>query len=140
MSDAALHRKQTYRRGLIAEYGLAWLLPRIVGVTHAADILLTGRVLRSQEMLRMGVLNDVFEAENFLERVLEIARSMATNVSPAAAAVSTLGKSRALSAPPTAPGRAKYWSLHSTKSLAVQPPAASPTKPSTKASPKNRLL
>jgi enoyl-CoA hydratase/carnithine racemase len=78
----------TPRLGLPAEYGLAWLLPRIVGATHAADILLTGRILRSEEMQRMGFLNDVFERDGFLDRVLEIARSIAATVSPAAAAVS----------------------------------------------------
>ncbi|MES1975610.1 MAG: enoyl-CoA hydratase-related protein [Pseudomonadota bacterium] len=78
----------TPRLGLPAEYGLAWLLPRIVGVTHAADILLTGRIIPSEDMMRMGFLNDVFPVEGFLDRVLEIARSMATTVSPAAAAVS----------------------------------------------------
>ena len=78
----------TPRLGLPAEYGLAWLLPRIVGLSHAADILLTGRVFPAEDMKRMGFLNDVFEAEGFLDRVLEIARTIASTVSPAAAAVS----------------------------------------------------
>lgn len=75
------------RLGLPAEYGLSWVLPRLIGLTASTDILLTGRVLRSEDMLRYGFLNDVFEAdETFLERVHEIADSMASQVSPAAAA------------------------------------------------------
>ncbi|MDX3898938.1 MAG: enoyl-CoA hydratase-related protein [Sphingobium sp.] len=86
--EGAKMTTSTPRLGLPAEYGLAWLLPRIVGVTNAADILLTGRIIVAEDMRRMGFLNDVFPTEGFLDRVLEIARSIATTVSPAAAAVS----------------------------------------------------
>lgn len=78
----------TPRLGLPAEYGLSWLLPRMVGVTYAAEILLTGRIFTSEEMQQMGFLNGVFEREGFLEKVLGIARNMAATVSPVAAAVS----------------------------------------------------
>ena len=73
------------RLGLPAEYGLGWLLPRLVGVTHAADILLTGRVFSAEEALRMGFVNAVFAPDEFDARVDEIARSMARTVSPQAA-------------------------------------------------------
>lgn len=73
------------RIGLPAEYGLAWLLPRIVGITHAADILLTGRVFTAEEALQMGFLNGVFAADEFDAKIDEIARSMARTVSPEAA-------------------------------------------------------
>lgn len=73
------------RLGLPAEYGLGWLLPRLVGVTHAADILLTGRIFTSEEALQMGFLNGVFAEEAFDGRVAAIARSIATTVSPQAA-------------------------------------------------------
>jgi enoyl-CoA hydratase/carnithine racemase len=75
----------TARLGLPAEYGLAWLLPRLVGVTHAADILLTGRIFTSEEALAMGFLNAVFAREEFDERVMAIARSVAQTVSPRSA-------------------------------------------------------
>jgi enoyl-CoA hydratase/carnithine racemase len=77
----------TPRLGLPAEYGLAWLLPRIMGVTNAAEVILTGRIFTSEEMKQMGFLNGVFEQEGFLEKVLGIARNMAKTVSPVAAAV-----------------------------------------------------
>jgi enoyl-CoA hydratase/carnithine racemase len=75
------------RIGLPAEYGLGWLLPRLVGVTHAADILLTGRIFSAEEALHMGFLNGVFAEEEFDARIADIARSMAKTVSPRAALV-----------------------------------------------------
>ncbi|WKN60840.1 enoyl-CoA hydratase-related protein [Rhodococcus opacus] len=75
------------RLGLPAEYGLAWVLPRLIGLTAASDILLTGRVLTSEQLHTYGYLNDVFPSgEDFLERVRETANHIAEQVSPAAAA------------------------------------------------------
>jgi enoyl-CoA hydratase/carnithine racemase len=74
----------TPRLGLPSEYGLSWILPRIVGTTHAADILFTGRVVTAEELLHMGFLNGVHPAgEDFLGTVYETARMIATEVSPA---------------------------------------------------------
>jgi enoyl-CoA hydratase/carnithine racemase len=75
------------RLGLPAEYGLSWILPRIVGLTHAADLLITGRVVLSEELLEMGYLNGVFPRDQFMDRVREIASSIASGVSPAAATI-----------------------------------------------------
>jgi enoyl-CoA hydratase/carnithine racemase len=76
------------RLGLPAEYGIAWILPRLVGVTHAADILLTGRIVLAEELLRMGYLNGVFpRGPEFLPAVYQIASSIATGVSPASTAI-----------------------------------------------------
>jgi len=73
------------RIGLPAEYGLGWILPRLMGVTHAADVLLTGRIFTAEEAQKMNFLNGVFSAEEFDERIAEIARNMARTVSPQAA-------------------------------------------------------
>jgi enoyl-CoA hydratase/carnithine racemase len=70
------------RRGLIAEYGLAWLLPRLIGHAHALDLLLSGRVVGAQEGLRMGLVNQVFPDETFIESVYAYAGELATAVSP----------------------------------------------------------
>lgn len=75
------------RIGLPAEYGLSWLLPRIVGLTHAVDLLVTGRIVLAEEAYRMGFLNDVFAPEQFQARVAEIARTLASSLSPLATAV-----------------------------------------------------
>jgi enoyl-CoA hydratase/carnithine racemase len=73
------------RLGLPAEYGMAWLLPRLMGMTHAADVLLTGRIFLAEEARAMGFLNDVFAPEEFEARVAAVARSIARTVSPRAA-------------------------------------------------------
>ncbi len=72
------------RLGLPAEYGLAWILPRQIGVTQAADVLMTGRTILAQEAKEMGFLNNVYPEDEFLDRVMETARYMAEQVSPMA--------------------------------------------------------
>jgi enoyl-CoA hydratase/carnithine racemase len=70
------------RRGLIAEYGLAWLLPKVIGHANALDVLLSARMFPAQEALRMGLVNRVFPPEKFMERVYEYAGELAESVSP----------------------------------------------------------
>lgn len=70
------------KRGLIVEYGGAWLLPRITGVTNAMDILLSGRVFDGEEAQRLGVVSRILPSEGFLDSALDIAREMANNNSP----------------------------------------------------------
>jgi len=70
------------RRGLIAEYGIAWLLPRLIGHAHSLDLLLSARVIDAPEALRMGVVNQVFADETFMDSVYAYAGELATGVSP----------------------------------------------------------
>jgi len=70
------------KRGLVAEYGLAWMLPRIVGLTAATDWLMTSRMVDSAEALRTGLVNRVLPDEGFLAAAQDFARSIATSVSP----------------------------------------------------------
>lgn len=72
------------RRGLIAEMGMSWLLPRVVGAGHAAELLLSGRVVRSPEAERMGLVNRVLPTETVIEETLAFARTMAAACSPRA--------------------------------------------------------
>lgn len=81
-SDAARFSTAFARRGLIAEYGMAWMLPRLVGLPNALDLLLSARMIDAAEALRMGLVNQVFPNDIFLEKVGENARDMASNVSP----------------------------------------------------------
>jgi enoyl-CoA hydratase/carnithine racemase len=81
-SDEAKFGSAFARRGLIAEYGLAWLLPRIVGHANAMDILLSARIFGAQEALRMGLVNQVFPAATFAESVAAYAKELAAQVSP----------------------------------------------------------
>jgi enoyl-CoA hydratase/carnithine racemase len=67
----------TPKLGLPAEYGLSWILPRLVGVTHSADILLTGRVILAEEMADWGFFNAVVPADRFEAQVAFYARALA---------------------------------------------------------------
>jgi enoyl-CoA hydratase/carnithine racemase len=70
------------RRGLIAEYGVSWTLPRLVGQSIALDLLMSGRVFQSDEAKQLGVVNDVFAPEQLMEHTLAYAHELATKVSP----------------------------------------------------------
>jgi enoyl-CoA hydratase/carnithine racemase len=81
-SDAARLSTTFARRGLIAEYGMAWMLPRLVGLPNALDLLLSARTVDAAEALRMGLVNQVFPQNVFLDKVRENARELASSVSP----------------------------------------------------------
>jgi enoyl-CoA hydratase/carnithine racemase len=81
-SDAARFSTAFARRGLIAEYGLAWILPRLVGHANALDLLFSARMVDSAEALRIGLVNQVFPQDAFLAKVNEYARDVAANSSP----------------------------------------------------------
>ena len=81
-SDAARFSTTFAQRGLIAEYGMAWMLPRIVGLPNALDLLFSARQINAAEALRMGLVNQVFAQENFLDKVNEYAVDLASRVSP----------------------------------------------------------
>ncbi len=81
-SDAAKFGTAFAKRGLIAEYGLAWMLPRLIGPANALDMLFSARMVDANDALRMGLVNRVFPQDQFLESVQAYARDMAYNVSP----------------------------------------------------------
>jgi enoyl-CoA hydratase/carnithine racemase len=81
-SDAARFSTTFAQRGLIAEYGMAWMLPRIVGLPNALDLLFSARQINAAEALRMGLVNQVFVQDNFLGKVNEYAVDLASRVSP----------------------------------------------------------
>ena len=67
---------------LPAEYGLSWMLPKIVGLGRANDLLLTSRVFTSDEALTLGFVNQIFEPEALMEQTREYAHQLITSVSP----------------------------------------------------------
>jgi enoyl-CoA hydratase/carnithine racemase len=81
-SDAARFGTAFAQRGLIAEYGMAWMLPRLVGHANALDLLFTAKMIDAAEALRIGLLNQVFPRETFLESVQKYAAELASSVSP----------------------------------------------------------
>jgi enoyl-CoA hydratase/carnithine racemase len=75
------------RRGLIAEYGIAWLLPRLVGPSRALDLLLSARVVRGEEALSIGLVDHLAEPDALVDTAIAYATDLATNCSPTSMAV-----------------------------------------------------
>jgi enoyl-CoA hydratase/carnithine racemase len=74
------------RRGLIAEYGSSWILPRLIGPMNAADLLLSGRVVPAEEAAALGLAR-LLPQEGFREAVHAYVADLAANVSPRSLAV-----------------------------------------------------
>ncbi|MGA9278102.1 enoyl-CoA hydratase-related protein [Ilumatobacter sp.] len=70
--------------GLPAEYGMTWTLPRLVGTTRAADLLLSGRVFTGDESAEWGLWNGV--GDDPLSAATAWARTLATTTGPTAVA------------------------------------------------------
>jgi enoyl-CoA hydratase/carnithine racemase len=70
------------RRGLVAEYGISWLLARVVGYSAALDLLLSGRVVLGEEALGLRLVDRLSEPEQLLDDALAYADELAANSSP----------------------------------------------------------
>jgi enoyl-CoA hydratase/carnithine racemase len=86
-ADKAVFTTAFAQRGLIAEHGISWLLPRLVGQANALDLLMSARRLSPQEAERIGLVNRVFAQDTFMENVRAYARQLAETVSPRSMAV-----------------------------------------------------
>ncbi len=75
------------QRGLIAEHGIAWLLPRLIGEAHALDLLFTARVFRGDEAERVGLVNRALPTNELMPHVMDTATHLAKNVSPRSLAI-----------------------------------------------------
>jgi enoyl-CoA hydratase/carnithine racemase len=69
-----------------AEFGLSWLLPRIVGLGRANDLLLSSRKFTSEEGLAMGLFNRLVDPEDLAAEAHGWARQLVETVSPRALA------------------------------------------------------
>ena len=81
-SDAAVFSTAFSRRGLIAEHGISWMLPKLVGPQNALDITLSGRKFTAAEAKDMGLVSKVFPMNSFIDEVHAYASEMANLVSP----------------------------------------------------------
>lgn len=86
-SDRAVFTTAFSRRGLIAEWGSSWLLPRIVGPHHAADLLYSGRKIDAAEAERMGLVNRVVPHDELLAEAEGWIRDVAENCSPTSVSI-----------------------------------------------------
>ena len=75
------------RRGLIAEFGISWILPRLTTWGVALDLLLSGRTFLAEEAAELGLVKEVVAPENLMQRALAYAEDIAENCSPASMAV-----------------------------------------------------
>ena len=82
-SESATFTTAFVRRGLIAEWGLSWTLPRLVGTAHALDLLLSGRVIDAREAERIGLVNRVIPGDKLVAHCQDYVRELAANSSPA---------------------------------------------------------
>ena len=81
-SDQARFGTAFSRRGLIAEHGISWMLPRLVGVSNALDLLFSARMIDAAEALRIGLVSRVLPQAELMDGVRAYARELAAMVSP----------------------------------------------------------
>ncbi len=74
------------RRGLIAEHGLTWLIPRLVGTGAALDMLWSSRRIDAQEAYHMGLVQHLVSPEELLPAAVDYVNQLAATVSPSAIA------------------------------------------------------
>jgi len=75
------------RRGLVAEWGIAWILARLAGPAHAMDLILSGRTIDAAEAERMGLVNRVVPHGELLATARAYVEDLAAHCSPASMAV-----------------------------------------------------
>ncbi len=75
------------QRGLIAEHGVSWLLPRLIGEANALDILFTARKFLGDEAAEMGLVNAALDGAELMDHVYGVAKHLATQVSPRSVAI-----------------------------------------------------
>jgi enoyl-CoA hydratase/carnithine racemase len=86
-SDAAVFTTAFAQRGLVAEWGISWLLTRLCGPAHALDLLLSARKIDAHEAERMGFVNRTLPHDELLPFVRDYARKLAAGSSPASMAI-----------------------------------------------------
>jgi enoyl-CoA hydratase len=75
--------------GIHAGMATTWLLPEVAGLPAARELLLTGRPVTGAEAVGLGLVNRTFEAESFLDDVLDVARTIASRA-PVATRLTTV--------------------------------------------------
>jgi enoyl-CoA hydratase/carnithine racemase len=86
-SEDAVFTTSFAQRGLIAEHGMSWLLPKLIGQANAMDLLFSARKIRADEAHHMGLLNKVYGRDSFMADVMAYAHYLTQHVSPRSMAI-----------------------------------------------------
>lgn len=81
-SETARFTTAFANRGLIAEHGISWILPRLVGSAHALDLLLSGRVVGSEEAAQIGIVNRTITSDRLLDESTNYVKGLAERSAP----------------------------------------------------------
>jgi enoyl-CoA hydratase/carnithine racemase len=75
------------RRGIVPEANSTWILPRLIGLSAAMDLLITGRLVGAEEALRLGLVSRVVPEDRLLDEARMIALDIARNTAPVSVAI-----------------------------------------------------
>ncbi len=75
------------RRGIVYDAASSYFLPRLIGLSAATELSLTGRTFFSEEAKSLRLVHELADKEAVLPRAMEIAQDLAHNVSPRSAAM-----------------------------------------------------
>jgi enoyl-CoA hydratase/carnithine racemase len=87
MADDAVLTTSFSQRGLIAEWGISWLLPRLVGTAVALDLLFSSRKITGTEAAALRVVNAALPRDGVLRHAQQYVRDLAATTSPASLAI-----------------------------------------------------
>jgi enoyl-CoA hydratase/carnithine racemase len=87
MAEDAVLTTSFSQRGLVAEWGISWLLPRLAGPAVALDLLFSSRKVRGEEAERLGLVNRVLPADEVATAAQRYVRDLAERCSPTSMAI-----------------------------------------------------
>ena len=82
MSDSAMFTTSFAPRGLVAEHGMSWVLPRLIGPAKAFDLFFSSRRIEPPEALSLGLVSRVVPAEQLMDEAQGYIRELAKTSSP----------------------------------------------------------
>ena len=81
-ADSAKFVTSFSQRGLVAENGQSWILPRVIGPSRALDLLWSSRRVLADEALQIGLVDRVYGADEVLSRAIEYVQQLADSAAP----------------------------------------------------------